>query len=79
MQALKPKLEKGKLPTVTGRPRLGYLNSLYCPVCGKHLTSFYDGDNLPNREDRFYISEEWNYCSKCGQKIDFSEYRRGKE
>ena len=76
-EALKPKLIKGKLPTLTGNPPLGYLNSLYCPSCGRLFTSFYDADNLPNREDgyRFNISRDWNYCIKCGQLIDFSEYR----
>lgn len=77
-EALKPIIKRGKRPTISvSVPPLGYLNSLYCPVCGKFFTSFYDADNLPNRSDgyRFSISKDWNYCLKCGQRIDFSDYQ----
>lgn len=33
----KPKAQKSEYPTLQGQ--LGYLNSYYCPVCGKHLFS----------------------------------------
>ncbi|MBR1904884.1 MAG: hypothetical protein IJ819_00275 [Clostridiales bacterium] len=81
-EALKPIVRKGKYPTKDASiPHLGYLNSLYCPVCGKLFTSFYDADNLPNRSDgyRFNISKEWNYCSRCGQRIDFSDYQHERD
>ena len=38
----KPKHQKSEYPTLPGQ--LGYLNSYYCPVCGKHLFSAYDKD-----------------------------------
>ena len=39
-KARKPKHQKSEYPTLPGQ--LGYLNSYYCPVCGKHLFSAYD-------------------------------------
>lgn len=77
-KALKPKCVKGEYPTLTGNPQLGYLNSYYCPVCGKHLFSCYDADVLPEREDgyHFYISPDWNYCRKCGTRLDLAEWKR---
>ena len=80
-KAIKPILRKSKYPTLCDTPVLGYLNSLYCPICNRHLCSFYDADNLPNRTDgyRFNISKEWNYCAKCGQRIDFSDYQHEKQ
>lgn len=76
-QAKRPKIVKSKNKTLTGTPQLGYLNSVHCPVCNKHLFSFYDADVLPNREDgfQFSISEDWNYCSKCGAPLDLSEWK----
>ncbi|WP_267896107.1 hypothetical protein [[Ruminococcus] lactaris] len=32
-KARKPKYQKSEYPTLPGQ--LGYLNSYYCPVCGK--------------------------------------------
>lgn len=74
----KPLRKRSEKPTLTGTPPLGYLNSILCPVCKKHLFSFYDADVLPNRKDGFCfsISEDWNYCSKCGTPLDLSEWKR---
>lgn len=36
-KAKKPKHQKSEYPTLPGQ--LGYLNSYYCPVCGKHLAT----------------------------------------
>ena len=50
----KPKAQKSEYPTLPGQ--LGYLNSYYCPVCGKHLFSAYDKDlrNLPKSRPSMY-------------------------
>lgn len=48
-KARKPKYQKSECPTLPGQ--LGYLNSYYCPVCGKHLFSAYDKDMKKDRED----------------------------
>lgn len=79
--AIKPILRKSEYPTLYNSPKLGYLNSLYCPICNRHLGSFYDADNLPNRPDgyRVNISKEWNYCSRCGQRIDFSDFQHERD
>lgn len=49
----KPKAQKSEYPTLPGQ--LGYLNSYYCPVCGKHLFSAYDKDLRKDREDGYYF------------------------
>ena len=43
-KARKPKRMRSNKPTLSGNPPLMYLNSFFCPVCGRHLFSFYDGD-----------------------------------
>lgn len=74
----KPRLEKSEHPTLTGTPPLGHQNNFYCPTCGRHLFSFYDGDLL--REDyHFRISEDMNYCSKCGTLLDLDEWKEKPE
>lgn len=77
-KAWKPKHQRSDKPTLTGTPPLGYLNSYYCPVCGKHLFSHYDADVLPDRKDGFcfYVSPDWNYCSKCGTLLDLGEWKK---
>lgn len=77
MKALKPKIKKSESPTLTGNPPLGYLISFYCPKCGKHILSAYESDMKTDRKDGFKwgISEDLNYCSKCGQLLDLEEYR----
>ena len=54
---------------------------VYCPVCGKHLFSAYDKDMRKDREDGyyFYISRDFNYCSKCGTLLDLEEWKRKEE
>lgn len=76
-KAWKPKHKRSDAPTIAGQPRLGYLHSYSCPVCGKHLFSYYDADILPGRKDgyHFRISEDWNYCSKCGTLLDLSDWK----
>jgi hypothetical protein len=76
-KARKPKRMKSEMPTLTGTPPLGYLNSYYCPVCGKHLFSHYDADILPDRADgyKFRISADVNYCSKCGTFLDLDGWK----
>lgn len=75
----KPKHKKSEYPTLPGQ--LGYLNSYYCPVCGKHLFSAYDKDMRKDWEDGyyFYISRDFNYCSKCGTLLDLEEWKRKEE
>ena len=77
-KAKKPKRRKSERPTLTGKPQLGYLNSYYCPVCGKYLFSHYDADVLPDREDGycFRISSDLNFCGKCGTLLDLDEWKR---
>lgn len=78
-KARKPKYQKSEYPTLPGQ--LGYLNSYYCPVCGKHLFSAYDKDMKKDREDGYYfhVSNDFNYCSKCGQLLDLDEWKRKEE
>ena len=78
-KARKPKHQKSEYPTLSGQ--LGYLNSYYCPVCGKHLFSAYDKDMKKDREDGYYfhVSNDFNYCSKCGQLLDLDEWKRKEE
>lgn len=73
-KAKKPKHNRSQRPTLTGEPPLGYLNYFTCPVCGKHLFSYYDGD-LKRALYVFEISAEWNYCSKCGTLLDLDEWK----
>lgn len=78
-KARKPKYQKSEYSTLPGQ--LGYLNSYYCPVCGKHLFSAYDKDMKKDREDGycFHVSNDFNYCSKCGQLLDLDEWKRKEE
>ena len=50
-------------------------------VCGKHLFSAYDKDMKKDREDGYYfhVSNDFNYCSKCGQLLDLDEWKRKEE
>lgn len=75
----KPKAQESEYPTLPGQ--LGYLNSYYCPVCGKHLFSAYDKDLRKDREDGYYfhVSRDFNYCSKCGTLLDLDEWKREEE
>lgn len=77
-KAWKPRRERSKQPTLIGQPQLGYLNSYYCPICGKHLFSHYDADWAPGRKDglRFRIAADWHYCSKCGTLLDLAEWQQ---
>lgn len=71
----KPIIKKSKYPTIT--ENLGYLNSVYCPKCGKHLFSYYDKDIEPNRADGyiFRIFHKWNFCSECGLWLDLDRWK----
>lgn len=73
----RPVVKRGANFTLTGNPPLGYLNSCSCPKCGRHLFSFFDGDVSEVRQsgNRFRVSEDWNYCSKCGTPLDLSEWK----
>lgn len=73
-KARKPKRMRSNKPTLSGNPPLMYLNSFFCPVCGKHLFSFYDGD-LKRKDYKFQITPDWNYCSKCGTRLDLDEWK----
>lgn len=53
-KAWKPKQKRSDTPTLTGTPPLGYLNSCYCPKCGRHLFSYYDADISPDRKDGYH-------------------------
>ena len=77
-KAWKPRRVRGQQPTLTGQPQLGYLNSFYCPICGKHLFSCYDADIAPDRKDgfRFRVASDWHYCSKCGTMLDLAEWQQ---
>ena len=80
-KAWKPRRKRSKQPTLTGQPLLGYLNSYYCPICGKHLFSHYDADIAPDRKDgfRFRLAADWNYCCKCGTLLDLAEWQQGEK
>lgn len=73
-KARKPKCLKSNKPTLAGNPPLMFLNSFFCPVCGKHLFSYYDGD-LKRKDYKFRISQDWNYCSKCGTLLDLDRWK----
>lgn len=73
-KARKPKCMKSNKPTLAGNPPLMLLNSFFCPVCGKHLFSYYDGD-LKRKDYKFRISQDWNYCSKCGTLLDLDRWK----
>lgn len=78
IKAKNPIKRKSEHSTLTGNPPLGYLNSYYCPVCGRHLFSHYDADVIESRDGRhrFWIGEDWNYCSKCGTLLELSKWKR---
>lgn len=42
----------------------------HCPVCGKTLIHFCDGD--------FYAGSKNRYCDCCGQALDWSEKEKNK-
>lgn len=71
----KPIKKKSKYPTLVNN--LGFLNSLYCPRCGKHLFSYYDKELKPeeNFGYHFVISSDVNFCSKCGLYLNLEEYK----
>ena len=74
-KARKPKHQKSEYPTLPGQ--LGYLNSYYCPVCGKHLFSAYDKDMKKDREDGYYfhVSNDFNYSDLIRTPMkDISEF-----
>lgn len=70
-----PIVQKSKYPTLV--ENLGYLNSVYCPMCGKHLFSYYDKDFLPGRPDgyRFKIWHKWSFCSECGLHLNLDKWK----
>lgn len=74
-KGIKPLIKKSKYPTLVNN--LGFLNSLYCPRCGKHLFSYYDKDRKPEQNGGyiFTISNDVNFCSKCGLYINLEEYK----
>nr|DAR75949.1 MAG TPA: MqsA [Caudoviricetes sp.] len=80
-KAWKPKQKRSDAPTLTGTPPMGYLNSCYCPKCGRHLFSYYDADVSSDRKDgyRFRIAGNWNYCSECGTLLDLDEWKERQE
>lgn len=45
------------------------------------LFSAYDKDMKKDREDGYYfhVSNDFNYCSKCGQLLDLDEWKRKEE
>lgn len=71
----RPIIKKSDLPTLVDN--LGYLNSVYCPRCGKHLFSYYDKQVQPNRPDgyKFKIRHKCNFCSECGLRLDLDEWK----
>jgi len=61
-----PKVKRSsKYPTVG---ELGFLNVALCPTCNRFLFAFYD--KCPIR-----VSEDFNYCIKCGQHLDLDKYK----
>ena len=47
-----------------------HLRWLECPTCGTVLShGWYEG------ETPVVMSDQFRYCFRCGQSIDFSEYR----
>ena len=75
MKPKKPILKKSEYPTRVNN--LGFLNSLYCPRCGKHLFSYYDKDRKPEQNCGyiFVIANDVNYCAKCGLFLNLDEYK----
>ena len=71
----RPIVKKGDRPTLV--ENLGYLNSVYCPKCGKHLFSYYDKEIIPDRNDGyiFRIWHKWNYCSECGLFLNLDAWK----
>lgn len=51
---------------------LGKLLQYRCPSCNKLLFSRYETDTV---ENGFSLNKDFNYCSKCGQKIDLDEFK----
>lgn len=45
------------------------------------MFSAYDKDMKKDREDGYYfhVSNDFNYCSKCGQLLDLDEWKRKEE
>ena len=68
-----PKIVRpSKYPTLAGG--LGFLNVAKCPRCGKRVIAYYDKDLEPNNGWR--LSEDVNYCVKCGQHLDLDKYKK---
>ena len=75
-QGKKPLIKKSEFPTLVNN--LGFLNSLYCPRCGKHLFSYYDKELKPEQNADGYIfkiSNDVNFCSKCGLFLNLEKYK----
>lgn len=75
MDRSKPILKKSKYPTKVGD--LGYLNTLYCPRCGKRIFTYYDKDRDPDKNEgyKLCIWHEVNFCSHCGLWLDLDEWK----
>lgn len=75
MKRQKPIKKKSEYPTRVNN--LGFLNSLYCPRCGKHLFSYYDKDRKPEENGGYIciIANDVNFCSKCGLFLNLDEYK----
>lgn len=70
-----PIIKKSKHPTKVGN--LGYLNSIYCPRCGRLIFSYYDKDRDPDKNEgyKFYIWHEINFCARCGLWLNLDEWK----
>lgn len=76
MDRSKPILKKSKYPTKVGG--LGYLNSLYCPRCGKRIFTYYDKDRAPDKNEgyKLYIWHDLNYCARCGLFLNLDAWKK---
>lgn len=72
-QRTRPIVKKGKHPTKVNN--LGYLNSVYCPKCGKHLFSYYDKEIQSDSGYTFRVWHKLNYCSECGLFLDLDAWK----
>lgn len=70
-----PIVKKGKYPTLVNN--LGYLNTVYCPRCGRRMFSYYDKDILPDGPDAFRmkVSHTVNNCSRCGLHLNLDRWK----
>ena len=64
----------------------GYHHWAYCPACGNGpLFAYYDIDlrrfdsGESNYPDGCMVSRDYNFCSKCGQRLDFGRFQRDED